>query len=154
MDESLNIVRHFFNTFNTNPDNDHWYPQVYHMARSLEKRHLSVDKIFILTWRTLRGGETWTSGWSGLGVGKATGRLRSISLLGFNSWNYWAIWDCIYPPCQKDRSQDHSHSTNNFFWHKCINILLKDRSGDGSHGATAGDELERLHGSNNMPHRL
>ena len=37
MDESLNIVRHFFNTFDTNPDNDHWYPQVYHMARSLEK---------------------------------------------------------------------------------------------------------------------
>jgi len=27
MDESLNIVRHFFNTYNTNPENDHWYPQ-------------------------------------------------------------------------------------------------------------------------------
>lgn len=38
MDESLNIVRHFFNTFNTNPDNDHWYPQVYHKIRSLEKK--------------------------------------------------------------------------------------------------------------------
>ena len=48
MDESLNIVRHFFNTFNTNPDNDHWYPQVCHMTRSLEKRHLSVDKTLIL----------------------------------------------------------------------------------------------------------
>ena len=48
MDESLNIVRHFFNSFNTNPDNDHWYPQVCHMTRNLEKRHLSVDKIFIL----------------------------------------------------------------------------------------------------------
>ena len=48
MDESLNIVRHFFNSFNTNPDNDHWYPQVCHMTRSLEKRHVSVDKIFIL----------------------------------------------------------------------------------------------------------
>ena len=30
MDESLNIVRHFFNTYNTNPENDHWYPQVHH----------------------------------------------------------------------------------------------------------------------------
>ena len=30
MDESLNIVRHFFNTYNTNPGNDHWYPQVHH----------------------------------------------------------------------------------------------------------------------------
>ena len=30
MDESLNIVRHFFNTFNKNPENDHWYPQVHH----------------------------------------------------------------------------------------------------------------------------
>ena len=33
MDESLNIVRHFFNTYNNNPENDHWYPQVSHFCR-------------------------------------------------------------------------------------------------------------------------
>lgn len=26
MDESLEIVRHFFDKYNTNPNNDHWYP--------------------------------------------------------------------------------------------------------------------------------
>jgi len=27
MDESLNIVRHFFNNYNKKPENDHWYPK-------------------------------------------------------------------------------------------------------------------------------
>lgn len=27
MDESLDIVRHLFNQYNRNPDNDHWYPK-------------------------------------------------------------------------------------------------------------------------------
>ena len=47
MDESLNIVRHFFNTYNTNPEYDHWYPQVHHticIGPTNMKTHLSGPK--------------------------------------------------------------------------------------------------------------
>ena len=70
MDESLNIVRHFFNTFNTNPDNDHWYPQVCHMTRSLEKMPLkSVDKkIDLKDPEKRRNVDEWLE-WAGSGKG-------------------------------------------------------------------------------------